>query len=54
MSPWWQRIVTVLAGVGLGTLGTLVPATAAFALPAAGMLLGWAVPHPADHKKPAP
>jgi len=44
-------MVTVLAGVGVGVLGVLVPATAPFALPAAGTLLGWVIPHPADKPK---
>lgn len=52
MNPWLQRLLTVLAGVGVGALGVLVPATAPFALPAAGALLGWATPHPADAAKP--
>jgi len=48
MSPWTQRMLTVLAAVGAGTLAALVPATAPFAGPAAALLLGWAVPHTAD------
>jgi len=48
MSPFWQRLITILAGVGVGTLGVLVPATAPIALPAAAAIAGWAVPHPAD------
>lgn len=48
MSPWLQKLITVLAGVGVGTLGVLVPPTAPIALPASGFLLGWATKHPAD------
>jgi hypothetical protein len=50
MSPWAKRILTILAGVGVGALGVLVPATAPIALPAAGFLTGWATKHPADSK----
>ncbi len=52
--PWAQRLLTILVGVGVGTLGVLVPQTAPFALPAAGALLGWSAPHPADAHREAP
>ena len=54
MSPLLQRLVTVLAGVGVGALGVLVPATAPIALPAAWAIAGWAIPHPADSAAAAP
>lgn len=54
MSPWAQRILTILAAVGVGSLGGLVPATAAIAMPAATFLLGWALQHPADGHKTEP
>jgi len=50
MTPWLQRLLTVAAGVGIGIVGVVVPATAAFTIPAAIGLVGWAVPHPADNK----
>jgi hypothetical protein len=50
MNPWLQRLLTILAGVGVGALGVLVPVTAPIALPASGVLVGWAIKHPADSK----
>lgn len=40
----WLRLATIVAGLGAGVLGVLVPATAPFAIGTAGLLLGLAGP----------
>jgi hypothetical protein len=42
----WKTLATVALGLGAGALGALVPATAPFALPVAGLLLGTVIPQP--------
>lgn len=42
----WKTLATVALGLGAGVLGALVPATAPFALPVAGLLLGAVIPQP--------
>lgn len=42
----WKTLATITLGLGAGVLGVLVPATATFALPVAGILLGTVIPQP--------
>ena len=42
----WMRLAFVLGGVACAAVGVLLPPTAAFAFPAAGILIGVATPLP--------
>lgn len=51
MPPWAQRLITVVTGIAIGAVGVLLPPAAPFTTPAATMVIGWAIAHPADAKK---
>lgn len=48
MTPWLQRLLTVVAGAGVVVAGLLVPGAQAFLIPVGVGLAATAVPHPAD------
>lgn len=48
MTPWMQRLLTVLAGAGVVVAGVLIPAAGAILVPIGVGLAATAVPHPAD------
>lgn len=51
MSPWLQRLLTVVAGAGVVVAGLLVPGAQMILVPAGVGIIGWAVPHTADRKE---
>lgn len=48
MTPWLQRVLTVVAGAGVVVAGLLVPGAGAILVPLGVGLAATAVPHPAD------
>lgn len=51
MTPWLQRLLTVVAGAGVVVAGVLIPPAAAILVPLGVGLAATAVPHPADKKE---